>query len=315
MLGRFGFFFIPALVLLSSTVRTQTANHPTLETLISGAAEQRKVYINEFKNLLSQETKANETYDKNGEVKKKRTIISTFIVYQLTRDENSVAEYRNVISVDGKKVDNAEKRAQDFFEEIAKVGSSQKELEKIENEGSRYDGEISLNLFTLYQAVALADNMRPFFEFKLEGFERTDGRDLAIVSYRQTRQSPYVLTEIKRRPPDGKLTLIYDVDYEGETNPRLRGKFWIDAQSSQVWKEHRELTVQPGGFISPVLFAETVFEYQPSAFGILTPKRIAYTQFEIGKKAREPRKDVGVVFSYENFTKPDVQVKSADIKN
>ncbi len=286
-----------------------------IDQIVNGAANQRKAYIEEFKNLMSQETKTFEVFDKKGNVKKKRSIVSTFIVYQLSKDERSIAEYRNVISVDGRKLDDADKRAQDFFEEIAKVDSSKKELEKLDKEGSRFDEEISLNLFTLYQAVALADNLRPYFEFKLEGTEMRGDREITVVSYQQVKDSPYITTELKRVPSDGKLTLVYDVDMDGDVRPRLRGKLWIDALTFQVWKEVRAMTVQPEGLTLPSVFAENTFEYQAGDFGILTPKKIAYTQFRVDKKGLDVRKEAGVTFDYENFTKPDVEVKSGVVNN
>lgn len=297
--------------------RGQTPGTTSINDILAGAAEQRKAYINEFKNLMSQETKTFQVFDKKGQVKKRRSVVSIFIVYQLSKDDRSIAEYRNVVSVDGKKVEDADKRAQDFFEEIAKLDSSRKEMEKLDKEGSRYDDEISLNLFTLYQSVALADNMLPFFEFKLEGVEKMGDRDVFVVSYQQTKDSPYILTDPKKATADGNLTLVYDVDYRDNRNlnSRLRGKMWIDGLTFQIWKELRVLTVQPEGFSTAAVFAENTFEYSSSDFGVLTPRKISYTQFRIDKKEPVARKEAAVIFDYENFTKPDVEVKSADVKN
>lgn len=289
----------------------------TFDDSIAGAMGQRKVYIEEFKNLMSQEIKTFEIYDKTGAVKKNRSVVSTFIVYQLSKGDKGIVEYRNVVAVDGKKLDDSDKRAQDFFDDIVKVESSAKELEKLSKEGSRYDEGISINGLTLYQSVAIADNMRPYFEFKLDGEEKLASRRVFAISYQQTTPSPYISTNAREAPRDGKLNLIFNLDFDGSrnVNGRLRGKFWIDAITLQVWKELRVLTIQPEGFASPIVFAENTFEYQPSEFGILTPKRITYTQFRIDKKTRESRKDVSVAFDYVKFTKPDVEVKSAEVKN
>jgi hypothetical protein len=264
---------------------------------------------------MSEETKTFHVFGKNSEVKKSRTIVSTFIVYQLSRDDGAIAEYRNVVSVDGKPVGDADKRAQGFFEEIAKVDSSSKELEKLEKEGSRFDQEISLNLFTLYPSVALAENLRSYFEFKLERKEVLEGRELLAVSYRQIRDSPYILTKMKNAPTDGKLTLVYNIDIGENAAARLNGMLWIDPQTFQVWKEERKFTVQAKGFSAPAVVSENILEYQPSDFGILTPRKIVYTQFKIDKKAAAPQKDVDVTFEYQNFTKPNVEVKSGEVKN
>lgn len=184
-------------------------------------------------------------------------------------------------------------------------------------EGSRFDEEISLSLFTLYQSVALAENLRPFFEFKIEGKETMAGSDVYVVSFQQIKDSPYIITDAKKEPADGKLTLKYDVDFNGgrDVNGRLRGKFWIDANTFQVWQEQRNLTIQPEGFPAPVVFAENIFDFQKSDFGILTPRKISYAQYRLDKKDRDARKEASVTFEYDQFTKPDVEVKSADVKN
>ncbi len=306
-----------AIIFLSVVGQSQDKAPASVDDIISGAAEQRKAYINEFKNLMSEEKKTFEIYNKHGEVKKKRSVQSIFIVYQLIKDDRSVAEYRNVISVDQKKLGDADKRAQDFFEEIVKVDSSKKELEKLDKEGSRYDEEVSLNGLTLYQSVALADNMQPFFEFKLDGKEKQGDRDVYAISYQQIKESLYISTDPKNAANDRKLTLIYDVEFDGKrnVNGRLRGKFWIDAVTLQVWKELRVLTIQPTSFAMPLVFAENTFEYGPSDFGVLTPKKLTYMQYKIDKKTKEARKEASVTFDYTNFTKPDVEVKSSEVKN
>jgi hypothetical protein len=285
---------------------------PTIETILSRAAEQRNIYIDEFKNLLSQETKTFETYDKNGATKKKRTVVSTFIVYQ-SPGNNSIGEFRNVVSVDGRKVENADKRAQDFFEEIAKVDRSNQEWERIEKEGSRYDEAITINGLTLFQAVVLADNLRPAFEFKLDSTESFAGRPVYVVSYKQVKDNRYISMDPDRMVGDGKPELVYDIEVDRNAVARVSGRFWIDAETFQIRKEERRVTVQGDAAARPTVATETTLEYQNSSFAILTPIRLTFTQYRPAKNG-ETRKDVAVAFSYENFTKPDVEVKSADIK-
>ena len=307
---------IVLLFLITNASFSQSFANISLDEIIRNAAEQRNAYVEEFKNLLSQETKTFEIYDKKGQVKKRRLVVSNFIVFQLENDDKRIAEYRNIVSVDGKQLNNTDKRAQDFFEQITKAGSSQKQLEKLDMEGSRFDEEISLSLFTLYQSVSLAENLRPFFEFKLDGKETLAGGDVYVLSYQQVKESPYIITNAKKEPVDGRLTLKYDVDFNGgrDVNPRLLGKYWIDANTFQVWREQRVLTLQPKGFSAPVVFAENVFEFQKSDFGILTPKKISYTQYRLEKKDLFARKEASVNFEYDKFTKPDVEVNSGEVK-
>jgi hypothetical protein len=79
-------------------------------------------------------------------------------------------------------------------------------------------------------------------------------------------------------------------------------------------KETRKLTLQRPGFPAPVTVVDTVLQYQNSPFGILTPKTIEFTQFRTGKRPEDFTKEISVAFTYENFTKPDVEVKS-EVKN
>lgn len=308
---------IPILFSLCLSVSGQaiSSGRLSLEEVILKAAEQRAKYIAEFKNLLSQEGKTIEFYDKKGSVKKTRSIISTFIVYQLSRDDRSVAEYRSVLSVDGKNISDADKRAEDFFERIAKVDSSSKELEKLEDEGSRFDEEISVNGFTLFQAAALAENIRSSMTFRLERDDMLAGNAVYVITYSQTKSSPYILNGGQRGAGDGKLTLIYDTGMdEKDAALSLNGEFWIDTATFQVRREKRNLAVLPFGWSVPVVLAETVFDYENSDFGILIPKAIEHTTLDIRKKERVSVKESKITFKYSKFTRPEVEVKSSEIK-
>ncbi|MEO7673970.1 MAG: hypothetical protein ABIU09_07820 [Pyrinomonadaceae bacterium] len=301
--------------LFTDTRGQDGARAVTLDQTIVKAAEQRVKYITEFKNLLSQESKTIAIFDKKGSVKKTRTIVSTFIVYQLSRDEKSIAEYRNVVTVDGRKIEDADKRAEDFFERITKLDSSLKELEKLEGEGSRFDEEISINGFTLYQAAPLADNIRPSITFRFEREDVVSGSAVYVISYVQSKQSPYIISRGQRPTGDGNLTLRYDTGMdENDAAIRLNGELWIDKVSFQVRREKRNLTVLPEGWSSPVVLAETVLNYENSDFGILIPKLIEHTTFDIKKKEKTSAKESKITFVYDKFTKPDVEVKSSEVK-
>lgn len=296
---------------------SQTSGTADLQRILDKTALSRLEYIGEFKNLLAEETKTFQVYDKDGDVKKKRTVASTFIVFPLAKREGSVAEFRNVLSVDGKPVSDSEKRAQQFFEEVGRAESSEKEFDKIVAEGSRFDEGITVNGLTLYQAPILVENLRPYFEFRLIGIESRDGHDVYVVSYKQLRDSPYVVADNKLKPADGKMTFVYDLDISDPKNasPRLTGSLWIDALTYRIRREERILSISREGRTEQVKAVETMLTYADSSFEILTPKHIEFSQYVIEKKDRQPRKDVFVSFDYTNFTKPDVQVKSADIKN
>ncbi len=290
----------------------QTPSH-SVEEIVRRAAQQKLVYTEAFANLLSEETKTFEVYGRDGSVKKRRVVRSTFIIYQLSKDPAKITEYRNVSAVDGKPLGETDARAQNFFEQLVKVESSAKELERIETESQRYDEELFVSNLTLFQSVALAEPLRSSFRFKLSGKELIDGREVHVIEYDQINASPGVVID---RVVAGHPGVVYDVDLKGlkDVNERLSGKLWIDSQTFQVVRENRLLSIQPTGFPTRIPVSENSFEFQKSAFGILTPKRITHLQFDIDKKTRSSVKDVQIVFEYDKFTRPDVDVRSDDVK-
>jgi hypothetical protein len=302
-----------AIILFALSVSPQQTAPLAAAEIVRRAAAQTPVYVEAFKNLLSEETKTFEVYGKDGDVKKRRVVRSTFIVYQLSKDTNKIVEYRNVNSVDGKRLSDADARAQEFFEKLVKVESSAKELERIESESQRYDEELFISNLTLFQSVALAENLRQHFDFTLAGKDSIDGKEVYVIEYRQTQASPNIAIG---NTSVGKAGLNYDVDLNGlkDVNERLNGKFWIDSETFQVVREHRVLSIQPSGFETRIPVSENRFEFQKSEFGILTPKRISHLQYDIDKKKRASVKDVQIVFEYDKFTRPDVDVKSNDVK-
>src|SRR5688572_13958751 len=306
------FSFI-SILFISFSIFAQQTTPPTVDEIVRRAAEQTPVYVEAFKNLLSEETKTFEIYDRDGDVRKRRVVRSTFIVYQLSKDEGRIVEYRNVTSVDGRPLSQIDARAQEFFEKLVKVESSAKELERIETESQRYDEELYISNLTLFQSVALGENVRKYFDFTLRGKETVDGIETYVIEYRQNRASPNITVS---DTPGSGAALNYDVDLKGlkDVNERLNGKFWIDTQTFQVVREVRELSIQPSGFESRVPISENRFDFQRSEFGILTPKRISHVQFDIDKKKRTSVKGVQVIFDYDKFTRPDVDVKASDVK-
>ncbi|MGI8883750.1 MAG: hypothetical protein ACR2IA_05855 [Pyrinomonadaceae bacterium] len=272
---------------------------PDTKEIVNKAAKQQSVYIDTFKNLIAEEIKTIESFDKNGNVEKTRKIVSTFIVYQFSTDANQAAEFRNVLSVDGKPVKNSDKRAQKFFEKIVKAESSKKEFEKLNDESLRYDRYLKFTGFTLNSAYTLSENLIPYFDFQIVRKEKFNGREVYILSYKQLRESPEI-----------KITTSKDI----KLNARLSGSLWIDAETFQVWREERERTVQPEIFDKPVMTSQETYEYQKSDFGILTPKKITYTNYAVKVLQKTSVKDAKLTLEYGKFSKPETEVKSADVK-
>lgn len=286
-----------------------------LETILYEAEKQVINYQQTFRDLLATETKTFEKYNKNGELKNQTTIESIFLVYQSSKDALTSSELRNVIKKDGKPVPDSQARADRFLAELEKTKTLEKELEKIQDEGLRYDKTLKISGFTLYEAVALAPNLRPVFEFDLIGSETYRDSETYVVSYRQTKKSPFITVNEKTADEKG-MKVEFDADIPGalkNTDVFLSGKLWIDKQTFQIWREERRLIVQTA---DPIVVLETTFEYDRSDFGILVPKKITLVENDIRKisKAGEyiAAKNMRVSFDYSKFRKTNVEVQIID---
>ncbi|HEX8248180.1 MAG TPA: hypothetical protein VF599_08425 [Pyrinomonadaceae bacterium] len=302
-----------------SPLPTPSPTPVTLEIILTEAEKQTQNYRQAFNSLLAEETKTFEEYNRDGEAKKRRTVESNFLVYQSSKNENLITEYRNVVKVDGKAVGDSNKRAEDFFENVLQSTSAETELEKILNESTRYDKTLNVSGFTLYQSPILAAHIRPAFDFRLNGQETFNGRKIYSVNYQQKAKSAYVL--FNERPANNdKLYINYETELPKqikEPNALLRGKLWIDAETFEIWREEREQTIQPEGASSPVIVLRAEFEYQKNEPGFVTPKKITLTDYGVRRKDEQftTVKDTFVTFEYTKFTRSDVEVKSGDVNS
>lgn len=300
---------------LANTLPQVLPTPASLETILSEAEKQTDFYKETFNNLLAIETKTFEKFDKNGEVKNEKTIESNFFVYQSSKGADVLSELRNVIKVDDKLVPDSQARADRFLGELQKTSTVEKELEKIQDEGLRYDKTIRISGFTLYEGVALADNLRSVFDFKLLGTEDYQGSEVFVVSYQQTKMSPFIA--INEKTASGKgLKLDFDVSIPGalkKNDKFLRGKLWIDTTTFQIRREERQVVVQTA---NPLVAQNTIFEYQASEFGILVPKKITFVENDFRKTSKDGEftavKDTQVTFDYSQFRKSDTDVKLLD---
>ncbi len=285
-----------------------------LDTIIKKAGEQIAVYQETFKNLVAKETKTFEQYDKNGELKKKNVVESTFVVYQSPRDKELITEFRNVTKVDDKLIPDSDRRSEEFFAELKKTESSARELAKIEKESLRYDKSLLISGFTLQESPVLSENLRPYFDFQMLGTEMIEGNEVYVISYRQTKQCPFIsINESAGKSDD--LKFDFRLDLSGgikKSDVFLQGKLWIDAKKFQLWRERRELTAR---IAKPVTLLTTDFIFQPSEFGILVPKQITLIEYKVKNAAKENQSAVvetKVTFDYSKFNKTDSDVKILD---
>ena len=288
-------------------------NPPTIEIILTESGKQTTNYREAFKNLLAIETKTFEQFGKNGEVKEKKTVESNFLVYQSSKDAKVSSELRSVTKVDGKPVSDSVERSNRFFAELAKATTLKSELEKIQKEGNRYDKTIEVIGLTLYEAVILSDNLRPFFDFKLLSSENYQGNDVFVIGYTQTKKSPFIsFNEDNKNSKD--LTLNFELDLPKslrKTDAFLNGKLWIDAKTYQIRREERILTIQTA---NPINIMESTFEYQPSNFEIFVTKQISVLVNKLKEKDKKyiVTKETKVSFDYSEFKKSETDVKIID---
>lgn len=285
-----------------------------LETILNEAEKQIINYRDTFKDLLATETKTFEEFDKSGDSKKQTVVESDFLVYQSAQNANVTSELRNVVKVDGKPVPDAQARSARLSAELQKTTSVESELEKIQKEGVRYDKTLEISGSTLFEGGVLLGEVRPYFDFKMLGTENYQGNEVYLISYQQTKKSPFVI--INGDDKEASIGFSFRLDLPGalkNSDAFLRGKLWIDAKTYQIRREERELTVQAD---TPLVVVKTDFIYQPSDYGILVPKQITLVENLIKKNKDtdqyEAVKDIKVDFEYSKFRKTNTDVKILD---
>jgi hypothetical protein len=272
---------------------------PEVRELLRRAALGISEYKARFKDLTADEEQTVEEYDGEGKLKRRRRIVSELVVYQSQLDTSLAAEYRHVREVDGAAVARREERLVNLFKRLAKADSIKKELDRVSRESQRYNHRYSMYGWTLNQGELLDESVRSSFRFTDAGRERVNGRDVVVLQYQQVAQSPLVATEFSSPPPALK-----------GAEPLYRGRLWLDAETAQLWREERELTLRLGSLNHPLIVWRFEFEYAGSSFGILTPRRIVWSSYDRGRTGANnvPELMLGgkVTFEYSSFRRFNV---------
>ncbi len=298
------------LLLLISTGLYGQNEAQTLEFILRNAEKQAIAYQAGFKDLIAKETKTFQTFRRNGELRKQKIIESNFLVFQSARDADLVTEFRDVTKVNGKPVENKRKTPEEFFEKVEKVASIDDELRRIQAESSRFDDTLEINGLTLFQGLILSAHLRPFFEFKIEKEEAIGGNEILVISYRQIKPTKFITSDAKvARSND--LSFYFEVPAAFRKKDLfLNGTLRIDAKTFQLVGEERELFIVSD---QKSRIARMEFNYQPSDYGFLVPKKIVLIQYQTnGGEYAEDSKQIQVTFEYSKFTKTRVEVKILD---
>jgi hypothetical protein len=259
-------------------------------------------YKAKFKDLTADEDQKVEEYDSQGKLKRQRRIVSELVIYQSQLDISMTAEYRNVHSVDGVAVAKREERLMNLFGRLAKVDSVKKELDRINRESRRYDLGYSFYGMTLNQGLPLDEKRRPSFQFTVVSREQINGRNVVVLQYQQVAQTPHITFKFSLPDKLKGAEALY------------RGRLWVDAETTQLWREERDIVLRHPSFGDPLILMRFEFDYASSRFGILTPHRIVISTYNRGRTGanKVPELVLGGQVSFEYGAFRRFEVNSPD---
>jgi hypothetical protein len=286
---------------------TQPQAEPAeLKELIRRAAISTSEYTTRFKDLTAEEEQKVEEYDEKGKLERQRRIASDLVIYQSQLDPTQMVEYRDVKSVDGVAIKKREARLVSLLNKSAKADSVKKELDRIYRESRRYDLKHSFYGMTLNQGLPLEEKARESFQFTLAGREQVNGHDAIVVEYQQVSRIPSMKSDLSGFPSPLKSAEVF-----------FRGRLWLDAETAQIRREVREMTLRLPSLSRPLVLYRFDLEYADSRFGFLTPRRIAITLNSRGRTGadKQPELLLGgrITFEYGAFRRFDVEVPDASL--
>lgn len=198
---------------------------------LSLASREVEHYTEAFIDLTADETRVMRSFDEHGFAEQERSIQSVLVIYRLRNNPKSVAEYREVISVDGHEVKGHATRAAKLWRELGDAHSSEEELKRIRSDSERYDIGVNETGFTLSEGLPLRSQCAGDFEFREVRRETPNGHPIRVFTYRQVY-------------PCGILAYHFSLpDQFGDTQLRHAGEVALDAKTGQVIREERNVYV------------------------------------------------------------------------
>ena len=278
------------------------AQQSDLGNLLSRGDARRQEYVEAFKNLIAVETRLTEIIDRNGRVEKKRVVVSDFLVYRSGLRDDLVSEYRIARAVDGRPVRTSTEDAIRQFQKLAGSKTLAQESERLKQANLKHGLRYFMWGATLHPLRMLEWQQRLGVEFAIAGREGVAGRDAIVLDYR--------LKELRSIRAQGI--------YRHFDAPRsaMRGRAWLDTSDGRLLRWEHEITVSDRDITTPVAVVRYEHEYEPSAFGLWTPKRIVVSFFDkVREKNAPPAVRVAgrVTFTYADFKRFSVST-TTDIK-
>ena len=233
-----------------------------IDELLRKADTRRREFTETFKGLIAVETRLTELFDKDGRVTKQRLVVSDFLVYSSSLREGVVSEYRVPRSVDGKAVRNPEDAAIKAFTRLADAKTAKEEGERLHALLLKHVLKYATSGFTLHPLWVVSEDRRKDAVFTIAGRETVGGRDAIVLAY-----------ELKTWRPEAAGA------YRRFTDPRLsgRGRAWLDAADGRLLRWENDHLIVDADLPTPGPYLRTTVEYEPSAFGIWTPRQVVAT--------------------------------------
>jgi hypothetical protein len=289
-----------ALVLLAAgALSAQSPAPAALDTVLQQAEGQRAAYVATFRNVTATETRVTEVFDDRGRAEERRTLVSNFFVYQSRFDPAVLSEYRIPLTVDGKPTGKPEQHAITLFGKLTRARSTAEELKVLEDQNMRHGLAVVAWGMTLHPFFAVRTDRRGGFAFSLQGTESLDGREVAILDYRE--KTPRIVEPRTLWSPFAEPRLL------------SRGRAWLDVSDHRLRRWVTEAVVSDKTLPEPGTVLRTECDYTDSTFGILVPRRVVWESYrKSGRKNGPPslRLAVRLTSTYSDFKRFDVSTAS-----
>jgi hypothetical protein len=289
-----------ALVLLAiGALAAQSPAPPTLDAALQHAETQRAAYVATFRNVTATEMRVTEVFDDRGRLEKRRTLVSSFLVYQSRFDPAVLSEYRIPLTVDGRPTGKPEQDAIKLFGRLAKTRSTAEELEVLKEQNVSHGLGAVVWGMALYPLGVIRADLRDRFEFSLQGTASLDGREVTILDYRE---------KTPRRVEPRSLGSQF-------AEPRIvsNGRVWLDASDHRLRRRVGETVVSDTTLPGPGVVERSEGDYTDNAFGILVPRRLVWERYRKSGRKNGPqglRLAVRLTDTYSDFKRFDVSTVS-----
>lgn len=307
------------LLVFSQTIKSQEAfSAEEFEVFLQKAEKQSQNYSKVFQNLSAEETKTISSFKRDGSLDEKRVIKSVFVVYQ-SPNADYIQEFRNVVEFNGRNVSRSDRETAVFFDKLAKIDTTDAEYNRLRNESLRYDGKRISWGITLSQPRPFDENLKANFKFTVVGKEKIQGRDVWVIEYEQMKPSSYILSNPTAQEEQPKTATRYNMpvsDAFRPTNPLMKGKIWLDAETGQIWRNQYKIILHPAKLSKSVKGGDILYEYQLSKFGILTPKKFVIKSYKISgtnDKDLTVKNDSEIVYEYVGFSEFKTEIRDYKI--